>query len=310
MPEQPVPPPLAWDPAPGDLPREFGDRQALAQLLETQFPEANGELSPLRGGRAAAEHRLNMVEAKRYGRSRNHLDGAVTGLSPWIRHGVLTLAEVRDAVFSQLDQRHQRRDDGAKLINELGWRDFWQRMWSDLGDGINNDQEAVSTGHDPASYARSLPADIRDGNTGLACMDAFQADLVETGWLHNHARLWLAAYVVHWRRVHWKAGADWFLRHLLDGDPASNHLSWQWVASSFSHKPYFFNRENLERYSQGRFCTDCPSAGCCPFEGSYAQLENQLFATPAASRDTGGTHGRGRGATFARPSAATARPKR
>ena len=319
--EQPVPPPLTWDPAPGDLPREFDDRQALAQLLDTQFPEAEGELSPLQGGRAAAEHQLKRVEAKRYGRSRNHLDGAVTGLSPWIRHGVLTLAEVRDAVFAQLTQRHQRRDDGAKLINELGWRDFWQRMWSDLGDGINDDQEALNTGHDPASYARSLPRDIREGNTGLACMDAFQRELVTQGWLHNHARMWMAAYVVHWRRVHWKAGADWFLEHLLDGDPASNHLSWQWVASSFSHKPYFFNRDNLERYSKGRFCTDCPSAGCCPFEGSYEQLENQLFAPQAAIRDTDATRGRGRsntgnqrqrssGAAFARPSAATARPKR
>ena len=161
--EQPVPPPLTWGPAPGDLPREFDDRQALAQLLDTQFPETQGELSPLQGGRAAAEHQLKRVEAKRYGRSRNHLDGAVTGLSPWIRHGVLTLAEVRDAVFAQLTQRHQRRDDGAKLINELGWRDFWQRMWSDLGDGINDDQEALNTGHDPASYARSLPSDIERG---------------------------------------------------------------------------------------------------------------------------------------------------
>ena len=306
----PAPPPLNWAVAEDDLPRKFPNRDVFAQHLEQLFPQTEGGLSPLLGGRDAAEQQLERMNAKRYGRSRNHLDGAVTQLSPYIRHGVLSLAEVREAVFDQLRQRRQQREDGATLIEELGWRDFWQRMWTGLGDQINDNQEELNTGHDPNSYGRNVPDDIRTGRTGLACMDRFQADLVETGWLHNHARLWLAAYVVHWRRVHWKAGADWFLRHLLDGDPASNHLSWQWVASSFSHKPYFFNRENLERYSQGRFCTDCPSAGCCPFEGSYAQLENQLFATPAASRDTGGTHGRGRGATFARPSAATARPKR
>ena len=326
VPEQPVPPPLAWAPATGDLPRAFADRQALNQVLSQLFPSAEGPLSPIRGGRAAAERQLKGIDAKRYARSRNHLDGAVTGLSPWIRHGVLTLAEVRNAVFEQLRQRGQRRDDGSKLINELGWRDFWQRMWIDLGDGIHEDQEELNTGHDPASYARTLPDDIKEGRTGLACMDAFQQELTTRGWLHNHARMWMAAYVVHWRRVHWKAGADWFLEHLLDGDPASNHLSWQWVASSFSHKPYFFNRENLERYSQGRFCTDCPSSGACPFDGSYDQLETQLFAPQpairghASQRDGSRNNRQGSqrasrrnsstNAAFARPSASTARPKR
>ena len=330
MPDQPIPPPLNWDAIEGDLPRTFANRQALDETLGALFPESDGALSPIRGGRASGERQLKGIDAKRYARSRNHLDGAVTGLSPWIRHGVFTLAEVRDAVFTQLQKRGQRRDDGAKLINELGWRDFWQRMWIDLGDAIHDDQEELNTGHDPASYARSLPNDIREGSTGLACMDGFQQELVTRGWLHNHARMWMAAYVVHWRRVHWKAGANWFLEHLLDGDPASNHLSWQWVASSFSHKPYFFNRDNLERYSAGRYCSTCHSADRCPFEGSYEQLENQLFEPQPAIRE-GTSNRRGRsntsrnssqrnsnqrnsqqGAAFARParSAATARPKR
>jgi deoxyribodipyrimidine photo-lyase len=268
-------------PDPRDLPRLFKSRAELNALLQQEFPEAKGELSPIRGGRKAAEVKLSKVDPSRYARSRNHLSGAVTGLSPYIRHGVFSLAEVRDAVF----RRISRRDDGTKLINELGWRDFWQRMWQDLGDGIQQDQEEHKTGHDAGSYAPELPQDVRDGSTGLACMDGFREELVTTGWLHNHARMWLAAYLVHWRRVHWRAGADWFLEHLLDGDPASNHLSWQWVASCFSHKPYFFNRDNLERYSNGRFCRDCASAGQCPFEGSYDALEDQLFAVSAPVRD-------------------------
>ena len=133
--------------------------------------------------------------------------------------------------------------------------------------GIHDDQEPFKTGHDAGAYARELPADVRDGSTGLACMDGFRDQLVSTGWLHNHARMWMAAWLVHWRRVHWKAGADWFLEHLLDGDPASNHLSWQWVASTFSHKPYFFNRGNLERYSDGHYCDGCPSAELLPLRG-------------------------------------------
>jgi deoxyribodipyrimidine photo-lyase len=61
--------------------------------------------------------------------------------------------------------------------------------------------------------------------------------------------MWLASYVVHLRKVHWRAGADWLYGHLLDGDLASNHLSWQWVAGTGSHKPYLFNAENVERYA-------------------------------------------------------------
>ena len=295
--------PLA--PIAGDLPRQFASRDALERLLIEEFPTAEGPLSPIPGGRQAAEAKLARMQPSRYAKSRNHLDGAVTGLSPYIRHGVLGLAEVRDAVFQAI----RRRDDGSKLINELGWRDFWQRMWLDLGDGIHNDQEAIKTGHDPASYARDLPDDVREGRTGLACMDGFRDQLVNNGWLHNHARMWMAAWLVHWRRVHWKAGADWFLEHLLDGDPASNHLSWQWVASTFSHKPYFFNRENLERYSSGRYCSSCPSANTCPFDGSYDQLENQLFAPMPAIRDSGNNRNHQRRSSGG-TRAAMARPKR
>ena len=273
------------------------------------------------GGRRAAEARLAAIDPAHYAASRNHLDGAVTRLSPYIRHGVLTLAEVREAVFARLRQLQPppsavqgdlfagegepqgwspaQRRAGEKLINELGWRDYWQRLWLQLGDGIWIDREPLRTGHAAASYAPELPADLAAAATGLACIDGFARELMDTGWLHNHARMWLAAYVVHWRRVRWQAGARWFLMHLLDGDPASNNLSWQWVASSFSHKPYLFNRANLERFSSGRYCDGCPKAkaggasraGGCPFEASYEELQARLFRPQDASPSGAGTGG-------------------
>jgi deoxyribodipyrimidine photo-lyase len=66
--------------------------------------------------------------------------------------------------------------------------------------------------------------------------------LYATGYLHNHARLWLASYLVHLRKVHWRVGADWMYSHLLDGDMASNYLSWQWVSSTGSNKALFVQR--------------------------------------------------------------------
>ena len=275
--------PLAWPEQPGELPRHFSSRQDLERQLQQLFPEATGSLSPIRGGRRQAESRLQRIQPERYAKGRNNLDGPVTRLSPYIRHGVLTLAEVREAVFA----RSRSREGSEKLINELGWRDYWQRLWQQLGDGIWRDQEELKTGHGAASYTRDLPADIREARTGLACMDGFIDELHGSGWLHNHARMWLAAYLVHWRRIRWQVGAQWFLQHLLDGDPASNNLSWQWVASSFSHKPYLFNRANLERYSNGSFCRRCPlSAQGCPFDASYEQLQAELFATMPAIRAT------------------------
>ncbi len=264
---------------PGDLPCRFASRAELEATLRQLFSEAPGGLSPIQGGRRAAETALAAVDPLAYGRSRNHLDGAVTHLSPYIRHGALSLAEVREAVFTWLERSGEPAQAAAKLLNELGWRDYWQRLWRQLGDGIWHDREPLKTGHLSASYAAELPADLLEARTGLACIDGFTAELHTSGWLHNHARMWLASYVVHWRRVRWQAGARWFLQHLLDGDPASNNLSWQWVASSFSSKPYMFNRANLERFSSGRYCRSCAAAtaGSCPFEASYEQLQAALF---------------------------------
>jgi deoxyribodipyrimidine photo-lyase len=188
---------------------------------------------------------------------------------------VLTLAEVRDFALSQV----KAPDDAGKFINELGWRDYWQRLYFHLGDGIWQDREAYKTGFAASHYKPELPGAVLEGTTSLACMDGFSRELRETGYLHNHSRMWMAAYAVHWLGVRWQAGARWFLSHLLDGDPASNNLSWQWVASTFSNKPYIFNRENLERYTGGSYCRGCVHAmdGSCPFEASYEDLTDRLF---------------------------------
>lgn len=261
----------------GDMRRDFADRDALVAYVRAEFPAAAApeHVSETRGGRRAAETRLAAARLDRYARTRSYLDGDVTRLSPYIRHGVLTLAEVRDTAAAS--------GAPAKLFNELGWRDYFQRVYAALGRDIWRDREPYKTGFTATDYADELPDDIRDGRTGT-CMDLFIADLLETGYVHNHARMYLAAYVVHWRRVKWQAGARWFLQHLLDGDPASNNLSWQWVASTFSHKPYFFNADNVRRYAAGRF-PQLLEQRLEPFEGSYAALERRLFPRRSADGD-------------------------
>jgi deoxyribodipyrimidine photo-lyase len=271
-----------------NMQRDFASRDELIAYIREQFPTAVGRddhISEIVGGRTAAEAALKKVDPAHYAKSRNFLKGKVTRLSPYIRYGVLSLAEVRDFALKKV----QNQDDAEKLINELGWRDYWQRLYAEKGDTIWNDQEEYKTGYAAEMYAPELPADVEQGTTGMVCIDSFSRDLRETGYLHNHGRMWMAAYLVHWRHIRWQTGARWFLEHLLDGDPASNNLSWQWVASTFSHKAYFFNRENLEKYTEGAYCKVCPLYGKCDFEGSYEQIEQRLFPKAESFDRSGGS---------------------
>lgn len=189
----------------------------------------------------AALHRLAGVIPDRYARSRNHLEGAVTGLSPYVTHGLLDLPDA----LRRLRQRHAL-DAEHRLIQEFGWREFFHHVWRHRGDGIFDDQRPpIYRG----PYATRLPEDVLRACTGVPVIDQAVTTLYRTGYLHNHARLWLASYLIHWRKVHWRSGADWLYGYLLDGDLASNHLSWQWVAGTFSVKPYLFNADNVARFA-------------------------------------------------------------
>ncbi len=191
---------------------------------------------------AAAQARIAAVQPAAYARTRNAIDGAVSGLSPYVTHGLVSLADVLAGVAARqaLDVQH-------KFVYELGWRAYFRHVWQHRGEGI---LRSLLEGPLPDdAYARELPADIRQGRTGVPVVDEAVRALYATGMLHNHARMWLASYVVHVRKVHWRAGADWLYGHLLDGDLASNHLSWQWVAGTASRKPYLFNADNVARYA-------------------------------------------------------------
>lgn len=233
------------------------------------------------GGLAAARERLDRIDPDAYARSRNHVAGAVTGLSPWIRHGVLGLAEVRDAAVARV----ARPEQAEKLISELGWRDYWRQVHAALGDRIHADIEPPAAARRRPGSIDTVPADVLAANTGMACIDAFVRRLHGTGWLHNHERMWLASWLVHVRGVRWQTGADWFLEHLLDGDPASNHLSWQWIAGTFSAKPYLFNRENLETFTSGVHCRGCPLLGRCDVEAATDDLAAKLFSSQPTPRE-------------------------
>lgn len=255
------------------LPTRFENREAIAAQVAALCPwlEETAQSSPFAGGRAAAEAQLAQMNALRYGKSRNFLNGAVTRLSPYIRHGILTLQEVKDAARAQASTSQEIE----KLIQELTWRVFWQAIYAQHPDWIWHSVEPYKTGFREEEYAPTLPDDIARAETNVACINQFITQLYETGYLHNHARMYLAAYAVHWRRVSWQTGARWFLQHLIDADPASNNLSWQWVASTFSRKPYIFNLENVTKYADKTI--NCRPQDNQPLDASYEALSARLF---------------------------------
>jgi deoxyribodipyrimidine photo-lyase len=224
---------------------------------------------PVPAGFLAARKHLADYDLSTYGRTRNFLDSPVSRLSPYLRHGMLTLVEVRDALKARYGPEPERLEE---FLRQLAWRDFFEKVLDWHGMGLHEDLE-------PAKHSvprlNILPPDIATGTTQLPCMDGMLAELFETGYLHNHERLWFAAYYCHYRGLDWQAGAKLFRQFLLDGDVASNSSSWQWVESTFAAKPYFMNRENIAKFSHNQWCATCTVQ--CPFDVSYEHLEQKLF---------------------------------
>ena len=189
------------------------------------------------------QQRITEINPLEYARTRNHLDGAVTYLSPFITHGIISTVTVAQRVRDQYSS-----SDAQKLLSELAWREYFHRTWQEHNSDIFSD---IKSAQYPV-VSDQLPAAIVDASTGIETIDSAVLTLVDSGYMHNHARMWVAAMCCNTARTHWYQPARWLYYHLLDGDLASNTLSWQWVAGSFSHRKYIANQENLNRYSTSR----------------------------------------------------------
>lgn len=208
-----------------------------------------------------------------YAASRNFDRGfelSTSGLSPYLRNRLVREREVVATVLREFDY-----ETAARFIEEVSWRSYWKgflemrpAIWTDyckdarrLPCFLNEEQQAV--------WSRA-----RGGQTGIECFDAWVDQLVTTGWLHNHARMWFASIWVFTLELPWQLGAAFFLEHLLDGDPASNTLSWRWVAGLHTPgKHYLALAENIRRFTEDRYFPDGKlneTAQPLPSDGPYA----------------------------------------
>lgn len=186
------------------------------------------------------KQRIKDIEPVEYCRSRNFLDGVVTRLSPYISRGVISTKQVFNHVMDLGYKPYQIE----KMLQELAWRDFWQQSWIHKQEGIDHDirnpQNGVKT--------NEISSVLINAVTEISAIDAGIEELYETGYMHNHLRMYTAAIACNFGKNHWKLPAQWMYYHLLDADWASNGLSWQWVAGTNSNKQYIANQENINKY--------------------------------------------------------------
>ncbi|PXA05039.1 DNA photolyase [Coraliomargarita sinensis] len=188
-----------------------------------------------------------------YAVQRNYDNGpdtkaSVSKLSPWIRIRLLPEWEVVTAVLEQHSPA-----DASKFIDEVCWRTYWKgwlQMRPSVWQNYLNERAALLEDfRSHVGYQRAI-----EGRTGIECFDSWNQELLDHNYLHNHARMWYASIWIHTLKLPWQLGADWFLRHLLDGDPASNTLSWRWVAGLQTRgKTYLARPDNIRKYTSGRF---------------------------------------------------------
>lgn len=187
--------------------------------------------------------RIAAIKPIDYTRNRNFLDGDVTRLGPFITHGVISGSDLARQALIDHDVSKVE-----KFLFQLAWREFFHRVWQHRGDEIFDDLKRPQ----PNAAHTEIPTAVVRGETGISVLDNAISTLQETGSMHNHARMWVAAVVCNIARTRWQAGARWLYYHLLDGDLASNCLSWQWIAGSFSNRAYIANQDNLNKYSRTR----------------------------------------------------------
>ena len=185
--------------------------------------------------------KMNAIDAIAYGKSRNFINGAVTYLSPYISRGVISTRQVAEMI----ENKGYTNEQSEKLIQELAWRDYFQRVWQNLEEDMFEDIRHRYTG----VKHRNMPTAISNANTGIDAIDKGITTLFETGYMHNHLRMYTASITCNIAKANWQLPAQWMYYHLLDGDLASNTCSWQWVAGSFSSKQYYCNQENINKYT-------------------------------------------------------------
>ena len=250
-------------PAPARGEEEGWVREHLADLVDGDVRRSTA----FRGGQRAADAALAAFDVTGYAAQRNEVHPAgrrgASRLSPYVRHGLITLPSLWQAVAPGPPR------DVAKFRDELLWQEYARHLYARTGGSASSLRfDARSRGPLPSA----------DWASDMACIDLVTGELERDGWLVNQTRMWFAS---HWSVRHglgWRDGEDLFFAHLLDGSRAANRLGWQWTVGAGTGRAYGFARAQVERRAPG-LCDRCALRAACPVQ-HYAD-EPVLSPVPA-----------------------------
>jgi len=172
----------------------------------------------------------------------------ISCLSPYITHGIINELEVINKSLKKFSFTKNE-----KFIQEVLWRVYWKgwlelrpNVWSDYLMELDNLRDEYKSNH---SYLRAI-----EGKTDIECFNQWIIELKENNYLHNHARMWFASIWIFTLELPWQLGAEFFMKHLYDGDAASNTLGWRWVAGVQTQgKHYLASEWNIKKFTNNRF---------------------------------------------------------
>ena len=233
-----------------------------------------------RGGQAAADAALATLDVTGYARSRSTVlpesRRGASRMSPYVRHGLVTLPEVWDAVAdAPTADRNRYRD-------ELMWQEFARHLYARTPSGLA----------EPLRFGPPRPPAPDGWDDAMACTSWLREELERDGWLVNQTRMWWAS---HWTVRHgrsWRDGEDDFFRHLLDGSRAANRLGWQWTVGTGTGKPYGFSRWQVEKRAP-QLCRSCPLRDACPIQGWPDATPGPRLPDPAPAEPAAAVPGAG-----------------
>lgn len=216
-----------------------------------------------RGGQVAADAALASLDVTGYAAQRNEVwptdRRGATAISPYVRHGLLSLPLLWEAVADM------PRRDRDKFRDELLWQEHSRHLYARIGganrEGLRRTRRARAEGG--SDTAEGGPEAVWDRS--MACLDSTVDELLTDGYLVNQTRMWLASHWAVREGRDWRDGEDVFFRHLLDGSRAANRAGWQWTIGTGTGKAYGFSRWQVEKRAPG-LCATCVHRGACPIE--------------------------------------------
>ncbi|MCD2197471.1 deoxyribodipyrimidine photolyase [Actinomycetospora endophytica] len=226
-----------------------------------------------RGGQTAADAALAALDVTHYARRRNEVwppeRRGASRMSPWIRHGLLSLPALWEHVADAAPR------DRTKYRDELAWQEYARHVYARVGTRLRDDLRAHPP-RPPELWDDPWPRD-------MACMDTTVSELHDDGWLVNQTRMWLASQWTVRAGARWRDGEDAFFTHLLDGSRAANRLGWQWTVGSGTGKAYGFSRYQVEKRAP-KLCAGCALNQACPVQDWPPEQRTERIEPPSLLR--------------------------